>query len=89
MKLSAYRQPSRPYIMIIPMIDIIFFLLVFYMMSTLYMTEQRSISVQLPQAQHAAAQKIDSAVITISAEGEIKSMNPGIFLPGFVTFTIF
>lgn len=71
MKLSQYRQPSKPYIMIIPMIDIIFFLLVFYMMSTLYMSEQRSISVQLPQAQSAVVEKIDNVVITISASNEI------------------
>ena len=39
-----------PQIMIIPMIDIIFFLLVFFMMSTLYMTNQQSIPVNLPVA---------------------------------------
>ena len=71
MKLSAYRQPLKPYIMIIPMIDIIFFLLVFYIISTLYMSEQRSLSVQLPQAEHGSAQKMDYAVISISAKDEL------------------
>ena len=53
------------------MIDIIFFLLVFYMMSTLYMSEQRNLHVQLPQAQHAAVQKVENTVITISENDEI------------------
>ena len=71
MKLSAYRQKPQPQIMIIPMIDIIFFLLVFYMMSTLYMSEQRNLHVQLPQAQHAVVQKAEHTVITISENDEI------------------
>ncbi|HWQ61657.1 MAG TPA: biopolymer transporter ExbD, partial [Negativicutes bacterium] len=36
MKLDKLRSNQSPRLMIIPMIDIIFFLLVFFMMSTLY-----------------------------------------------------
>lgn len=50
MKLRSLRTQRQPRLMIIPMIDIIFFLLVFFMMSTLYMVEQRTIPVNLPQA---------------------------------------
>ena len=39
MKISTLRNDRKPKLMIIPMIDIIFFLLVFFMMSTLYMVE--------------------------------------------------
>ena len=40
---------KKPKIMIIPMIDIIFFLLVFFMMSMLTMVVQKSINLNLPQ----------------------------------------
>ena len=43
MKISTLRNDRKPKLMIIPMIDIIFFLLVFFMMSTLYMVEQHTI----------------------------------------------
>jgi biopolymer transport protein ExbD len=71
MKLSAYRQNPRPEIMIIPMIDIIFFLLVFFMMSTLYMVEQRMLPVNLPQAAAAQADLQKNTAITVTKEGKV------------------
>ena len=53
MKLREWRVSRQPRLMIIPMIDIIFFLLVFFMLSTLYMVEQKTLPVQLPAAQAA------------------------------------
>ena len=41
MKRSSVGIQKEPTIMIIPMIDIVFFLLVFFMMSTLYMSRLR------------------------------------------------
>lgn len=41
MRLNSSRVEKTPQLMIIPMIDIIFFLLVFFMLSTLYMTDQQ------------------------------------------------
>nr|WP_284707828.1 biopolymer transporter ExbD [Sporomusa sphaeroides] len=57
--------------MIIPMIDIIFFLLVFFMMSTLYMVEQRTLPVSLPQASAAQADVAKNVAITIARDGAV------------------
>ena len=52
---TKLRTKRKPMFMIIPMIDIIFFLLVFFMMNSLQTIAQKALSVQLPQAQHASA----------------------------------
>jgi biopolymer transport protein ExbD len=44
------KAPEKARIEIIPMIDIIFFLLVFFMVSTLSMTVNRGLPVNLPKA---------------------------------------
>ena len=59
MKISTLRNDRKPKLMIIPMIDIIFFLLVFFMMSTLYMVEQHTIPLNLPQASAQTVQTED------------------------------
>ena len=41
MKLRDVRNRKTPPLMIIPMIDIMFFLLVFFMLSTMYMIDRR------------------------------------------------
>jgi biopolymer transport protein ExbD len=71
MKLRSLRLERQPRLMIIPMIDIIFFLLVFFMMSTLYMVEQNLIPVNLPQAAARQADIPRSVSITVTQEGRI------------------
>ncbi len=71
MKLDKLRSNQSPRLMIIPMIDIIFFLLVFFMMSTLYMMEQNVIPVALPQASAAQADKAVLVPITVTSQGKI------------------
>ncbi len=71
MKLRSLRLESQPKLMIIPMIDIIFFLLVFFMMSTLYMVEQRTIPVNLPQVASAQADVSRSVAISVTPEGRV------------------
>ena len=71
MKLRSLRVESQPKIMIIPMIDIIFFLLVFFMMSTLYMVEQRTLPVNLPQASAAQSDMAKNVAITVAKDGAI------------------
>ena len=44
------QEPEKARIEVIPMIDIVFFLLVFFMISTLSMTVNRSLPVNLPKA---------------------------------------
>ena len=71
MKLREWRVSHQPRLMIIPMIDIIFFLLVFFMLSTLYMVEQKTLPVQLPAAQAAQADLKKQIAVTVTANGEI------------------
>ena len=52
---SHVKMKKKPVFMIIPMIDIIFFLLVFFMMNSLQTVAQKALAVQLPQAQSASA----------------------------------
>ena len=71
MKLRSLRIESQPELMIIPMIDIIFFLLVFFMLSTLSMVEQHTIPVNLPQAS-ATQQDIPRSInVTVTQNGNI------------------
>lgn len=71
MKLRNMRVERQPKLMIIPMIDIIFFLLVFFMMSTLYMVEQRTLPVNLPQASTSQADFAKNVTVTIARDGTI------------------
>lgn len=56
MRLRDRRSFSKPEVMIIPMIDIMFFLLVFFMLSTLYMVNCKTVEVDLPKASTAETQ---------------------------------
>ena len=71
MKLRSLRVENQPQLMIIPMIDIIFFLLVFFMMSTLYMVEQHTIPVNLPRAAAVQQDKPISVQVTVLENGNI------------------
>ena len=68
---SHARMKKKPVFMIIPMIDIIFFLLVFFMMNSLQTVAQKALSVQLPQAQSATAPAQMPLIITVDKEGHI------------------
>jgi len=64
---------QRTHIEIIPMIDVMMFLMVFFVMISLNVIPLSGLKTQLPQAQ--AAQRLDLAkhlVITIGGEGEIE-----------------
>ena len=65
MNLQSFRMKSKPEFMIIPMIDIIFFLLVFFMMNSLQTIAQKALSVQLPQATTASAPAQLPVVLTL------------------------
>lgn len=71
MKLDLLPQEERPQLMIIPMIDIIFFLLVFFMMSMLSMVVQKSMPLTLPQAESAKVSMTRNVPVTITADGGI------------------
>lgn len=71
MNFSKHRTGKKPAFMIIPMIDIIFFLLVFFMMNSLQTVAQKALAVQLPQAQSASAPAQLPIIMTIDEEGHI------------------
>ena len=67
MKRSSVGIQKEPTIMIIPMIDIVFFLLVFFMMSTLYMNTEEQIPLNLPKASASTAETIEPITISLTA----------------------
>ncbi|MDD7056914.1 MAG: biopolymer transporter ExbD [Selenomonadaceae bacterium] len=71
MRLRERRAWQKPEINIIPMIDIMFFLLVFFMMSTLYMVQVRTVDVDMPQAVGAETQLAVSYVVTMKRDGSL------------------
>lgn len=71
MRLKDRRAFSKPEVMIIPMIDIMFFLLVFFMLSTLYMVDLKTITVNMPKVQHAESQTNVNYLVTIKADGSL------------------
>lgn len=71
MKLRSLRVEKQPKLMIIPMIDIIFFLLVFFMMSMLSMVVQKSIDLSLPQATAAKVNMETTVPISVTRDGAI------------------
>lgn len=65
------RAMKKARIEIIPMIDTIFFLLVFFMISTLTMTQFKGMPVNLPKAASGKQAPAESAAITIDKEGQL------------------
>jgi biopolymer transport protein ExbD len=60
-----------PQIYIVPMIDVIFALLTFFIMSTLFLTRSQGLPVSLPSAATAEAQKSTQATVTIDQAGKL------------------
>lgn len=71
MRLRDRRAFKKPEVMIIPMIDIMFFLLVFFMLSTLYMVDLKTIPVNMPKVQNAQSQTNVNFLITLKADGSL------------------
>ena len=62
---------KEPTIMIIPMIDIVFFLLVFFMAGTLYMNTEQQIPLNLPSASTSTAKSIEPITITLTTSHKL------------------
>jgi biopolymer transport protein ExbD len=65
------RSEKKARIEIIPMIDTIFFLLVFFMISTLSMTRFKGMPVNLPKAASGQQAPAESAAITIDKQAQV------------------
>lgn len=72
MKRRDFREKTQPLVMIIPMIDIMLFLLVFFMISTIYMVQVNTLPVNLPQSSTAKQETRPNVVpITVMASGDV------------------
>ncbi len=60
-----------PQINIVPMIDVIFALLTFFIMSALYLTRSVGLPVNLPKAVTAETQSKGEIVVTINSQGRL------------------
>ena len=72
MRHRDFREKNQPLVMIIPMIDIMLFLLVFFMLSTIYMVQTNNFNVDLPKSE-GSQQDVEPKVssITVTEKGEI------------------
>ena len=78
MRLRDRRGFSKPEVMIIPMIDIMFFLLVFFMLSTLYMVNLKTVDINMPKAEHAEMQTSVTYLVTMKKDGTLWLEDAGI-----------
>ncbi len=63
---------KQPKIQILPMIDVVFFLLVFFMLFTTFKTTPTGLEINLPQAKTVAKQEEDiKLTINIAKEGDL------------------
>lgn len=72
MRQRDFREKTQPQVMIIPMIDIMLFLLVFFMLSTLYMVQTNNFSVNLPQSKTPMQENKQIPIsVTVMKNGDI------------------
>ena len=72
MRRGRHRKSLKaPEIMLSPMIDMIFLLLVFFIISTMYMSELKTIPIRLPVAQNAETVSKSSFNVTVKKDGSI------------------
>ena len=66
---------------IVPMIDLVFSILAFFIISTLYLTRSEGLPVNLPTANTAEVQRQSTINVTINPNGEIRTNNQLVELP--------
>ncbi|MBW1710008.1 MAG: biopolymer transporter ExbD [Deltaproteobacteria bacterium] len=71
MKLSSGYEKKKARIEMLPLIDIVFLLLIFFIFAMLSMTVHQGLRVQLPEASTAQPDKRDHVDITITGENEV------------------
>lgn len=71
MKLRDPRQFEKPEIIIIPMIDIMFFLLVFFMISTMSMVDLKTVDVNMPKAKNVETNFSVTYLVTLKKDGSL------------------
>ncbi|AMP02812.1 ExbD/TolR family protein [Collimonas pratensis] len=71
MSRTRYMESHEPHIEIIPMIDIMMFLLIFFMVTMLKMIDASGIKINVPQASTAAPLPKTSLTITVKKDGDL------------------
>ncbi|MGC1309943.1 MAG: biopolymer transporter ExbD [Phormidesmis sp.] len=71
MRLPEDADVQRPSVNILPMIDVIFAILAFFILSTLYLTKAEGLPVNLPQAVTSTPQNQIDVTLTITPDGEL------------------
>ena len=81
------QQDDQPRLDLTPMIDVVFLLIIFFMVATSFDEMERDIEIELPEV--ASAQALTDApkqrVVTVSAEGQVTLDNKKITLPELIT----
>ena len=71
MRLPEDNDAKSPSVNILPMIDVIFAILAFFIISTLYLTKAEGLPVNLPDAVTATPQDQIDVTLTIAPDGEL------------------
>lgn len=72
MKRRDFRENKSPLVMIIPMIDIMLFLLIFFMLSTIYMVQTNNFNVNLPRSEISGQEAKKNIVsVTVTEDGNL------------------
>jgi biopolymer transport protein ExbD len=71
LKLKSRRELPEARIDIIPMIDVMLFLLVFFMLSSLSLAKLNGLPVALPKTQTAPAQSSSPPTLTVQSDGSL------------------
>jgi len=71
MRLPEESEDTSFQINIVPMIDVIFAILTFFIMSTLFLTRSEGLPVNLPKAATAETQQQAPITVTVNQQGEI------------------
>lgn len=62
---------DTPEIVLSPMIDLIFLLLVFFIVSTMHMVDTNAISINLPKTQHVFSAGSNKFLLTVKKDGSV------------------
>lgn len=71
MRRRVRKERKKPELMLSPMIDMIFLLLVFFIVSTINMSELKSIPIKLPVAENPETVSRSSFTVTVKKDGSI------------------